>query len=178
MKIILLMMAAYNYHLIGRAFCKEDPHFFRLLNSKVKECQDNSIGDTNLIKSYFHYFCQNQGLQPEDIRQETRRTVPHLIAIRRLFIAVIIKQFDKLYFEDYAGRMADKLRKSISDCLNCNEVWVSNVAPSVKVELKRRKDYNSEVESIIEAIEPQIGDAIEIPEYYNSRSLNGQISMF
>jgi hypothetical protein len=66
--------------------------------------------------------------------------------------------------------MADKLRKSISDCLNCHEVWVSNVAPSVKVELKRRKDYNSEVESIIEAIEPQIGDAIEIPEYYNSRS--------
>jgi hypothetical protein len=121
--IFLLMTAtAFNYHLIGRAFCKEDPHFFNLLNSKVKECQDNSIGDVTLINSYFHYFCQYKGLHPEDVRQETRRTVPQLIAIRRLFIAVVIKQFDKLYFEDYAGRMADKLRKSISDCLNCHEV--------------------------------------------------------
>lgn len=172
------MTASYNPQYIARAFKLEHPVAYRLVDDKIKELQESSIGDVTLINSYFHYFCQYKGLQPEDVRQETRRTVPHLIAIRRLFIAVVIKQFDKLYFEDYAGRMADKLRKSISDCLNCHEVWVSNVAPSVKVELKKRKDYNAEVEEIVEAIEPNIGIEVGIPEYYNSRSLNGQISMF
>lgn len=172
------MMAAYDYHKIGRAVHTKDPIFFSKLNEFVKECQDNSITDTSLINDYFYYFCQFKTLPPDDVRHEVRRTGLQLISIRRLFIAVIIKQFDQLYLEDVAGRMADKLRKSISDCLNCHEVWVSNVAPSVKVELKKRKDYNSEVDEIIAAIEPQIGTAGEIPEYYNTRSLNNQLSMF
>jgi hypothetical protein len=174
-----MLAATYDFHKIGRAVLSKDPIFFRKVNDFVKECQDNSIGDTTLINTYFFYFCQAKGLDAEDIRHDARRTVPHLISIRRLFIAVVIKQFDKLYLEDVAGRMADNLRKSISDCLNCHEVWVSNVAPSVKVELKKRKDYNAEIDSIIEAIEPKMGDVAEIPEYYNSRSLNnGQLSMF
>jgi hypothetical protein len=167
-----------NYHLIGRAFSKEDPIFFGLLNKKVKECQDNSITDTSLIHTYFYFFCRIKELDPEDVRHEVRRSGLELISIRRLFMAVIIKQFDKLYFEGYAGRMADKLRKSLSDCMNCHEIWVSNVAPSVKVELKQRKGYNSEVDSLIEGIEPLIQGAQDIPEYYNTRSLNNQLQLF
>lgn len=174
------MLAAYDFHKIGRAVLSKDPIFFRQLDNFVRECQETSIGDTSLINTYFFYFCQVKELDPEDVRHEVRRTGLTLISIRRLFIAVIIKQFDKLYFEDVAGRMADKLRKSISDCLNCHEVWVSNVAPSVKVELKKLKDYNAEIDSIIEAIEPKVSEAgVDIPEYFNTRSLNnGQLSFF
>jgi hypothetical protein len=172
-------MAAHDYHKIGQAARVKDPIFFRLLEDFVKDCQETSITDTALINSYFFFFCQYKGVAPEEIRAVARRGSLELMSVRRQFIAVILKLYDQLYYEGVAQRMTDKLRKNISDCLNCNEIWVSNVAPSVKHELRNLKGYDNEVQIIIDAIQPHVeDDSMIVPEYYNSRSLNNQLSMF
>lgn len=167
-----------DFHKIGRNLLRKDPHFFRLLEDEVKECQEKSITNTSLISAYFHYFCEYKGLSPEEVRAIARRGGLELMTIRRLFIAVILKQYDQLYFEGIAGRMADKLRQSISDCLNCHEVWVSNVAPSVIHELRNLKGYVQEVQSIIDAIQPMVESGEVIPEYGNTRNFNNQLAFF
>ena len=168
----------HDYFKVGRAVQAKDPIFFRKLTDYIKECQDKSVKDTALINTYFHYFCLQQQIEAAHIRAVARRGGLELMNTRRLFIAVILKLYDQLYYEGVAGRMADKLRQRIADCLNCHEVWVSTVAPSVIHELRNLKGYQQEVQYIIEAIEPlvaEVGD--NIPEYCQTKHSSNQLNL-
>lgn len=160
-----------DFYRAGRALYKDNPAFFALLNKKVEQCQQQGVADVSLIKRYFYFFCIVHDKSPDLVRAIPVRSTEEQILTKRLFIALILKVYDPLYIAGYAGRMTDKLRRHISDCLNCHEVWVSNVAPSVKHELNNLKGYADTVQALLSGIEAMMQDENkEVPEFFNTRN--------
>ncbi len=135
-----------NFYLIGRAIQKEHPEYFLYLADLVQQTESQALNDIDQLPELYNTYCALVGDSASPIK--AGRQPVKVINQRRLFIAASVYLFDPMFFNDYSGRMRDKLRLQVAAVMQCCPEWVSNSTTSVKFEYKHINTFRMQVNLI------------------------------
>lgn len=122
-----------------RLLQKNYPTIYNELNQKP------SLTNLDNINQLLNLFCNLKGLTFEEVIKNRDQS-------RILFITIIVKCYDPIFFIDEEKVLKRHLREELSNVLFCHETQISHILSTARTYLKVYKQFREEVDWICEKL--------------------------
>ena len=136
-----------NEKTVVRLLRKNYPTIFDELTQRPE------LVDMKQVERMFRLFCQVKEVPADHVIKNRQQS-------RLLFITVVVKAYDPLFFVDHDKTLIRGLRERLANVLKCHETQISHTLATVRTYLKVYKSFRSDVVYIYNGLMKAITDEL------------------